>query len=297
MPAKGRSDRNDIAIVGPGTLGSALARALHGAGCRVAEIIARDDRQSLRRAGTVARKIESSATTTARAEFSARVIWICVPDDSISQVAAQIADDRDWSRKIVVHSSGALSATVLSAFKAQGAEIASAHPLMTFVLDSAPNFSGVPFALEGDTKALTMIAALVRRIGGTPFRIPARAKAAYHAFGFFSSPALAALVAAAEQVGALAGLDARRCRELMEPIVRQTIDNCFRTTPQQAFSGPLRRGDVATVRKHLDVLSSHPDLLALYRSLARIALSELPVANREELERAIGNGTIHADKH
>jgi predicted short-subunit dehydrogenase-like oxidoreductase (DUF2520 family) len=84
---------------------------------------------------------------------------------------------------------------------------------------------------------------------------------------------------------------------LMEPIVRQTIGNCFRTTPEQAFSGPLRRGDVATIRKHLDVLKANPELLELYRALARIALQELPVSNREELEDALGNVTTHADKH
>lgn len=297
MTRKSNSNKNDIAIIGPGTLGSSLAKAFHRAGCRLSEIIAREDRQSLRRAETIARTLKSSSTTADTAEFSARVIWICVPDDSISQLAAQIADGREWSGKIVLHSSGALASSVLSAFKDRGAEIASAHPLMTFVAASEPNFAGVPFALEGDPKALAVVAALVRSIGGKPFRIPAAAKAAYHAFGFFSSPAIAALMAAAQQVGALAGLDPRRSRELMEPIVRQTIDNCFRTTPQEAFSGPLRRGDVATIRKHLEVLAANPELLELYRALARIALRELPVSNREALERVIGNVTTHADKH
>ena len=280
--------RNEIAIIGAGTLGSALAGALYRAGCRVSEIVARDDRLSLLRAQAGARRTKSRARTMSTAEFSARVIWICVPDDSISKLAKHLARIRDWSGKIVVHSSGALSSDVLSPFKKQSAEIASAHPLMTFVAASAPKFKDVPFALEGDPKALSVVGALVRGIGGKPFRISEAAKVAYHTFGFFSSPALATLIAAAQQVGALAGLDARRSRELMEPIVRQTIENCFRTNPQEAFSGPLRRGDVATIRKHRAVLKDDVRLSELYRALARFAIRELPVSNREALEDAVG---------
>ena len=74
----------------------------------------------------------------------------------------------------------------------------------------------------------------------------------------------------------------------MEPIVRQTIDNFFLSTPQQAFSGPLRRGDIATLRKHLDVLARRPELLAVYKSLADIAVKQLPVANADALKNLIG---------
>jgi len=113
-------------------------------------------------------------------------------------------------------------------------------------------------------------------------------KPAYHLFGFFCSPALIALLAAAQQVGELAGFARRRrSRELMEPIVRQTIDNFFLSTPQQAFSGPLRRGDIATLRKHLDVLRKQPELLAIYKSLAGISLKQLPVTNADALRNLL----------
>lgn len=159
---------------------------------------------------------------------------------------------------------------------------------MTFVHLPAPNFKDVPFAIEGDRKALTMIAAIVSTLGSKPFRIDKEFKTAYHVFGFFCSPALIALLAAAQHVGALAGFDEVRSRQLMEPIVRQTIDNCFRSTPQGAFSGPLRRGDVATIRKHLEALKHEPNLLGLYRALSRIALQQLPVSHANELKKLIG---------
>lgn len=219
--------------------------------------------------------------------MSADIVWICVPDDAIAPLAEQMADERDWRGKIVVHSSGALSSDALEPLRRKGAEVASAHPLMTFVSSSQPKLKGVPFALEGTAKALTAVETIINDFEAQAFRIARTEKAAYHAFGFFSSPAIVALIAAAMDVGKLAGLDGKRARALMEPIVRQTIDNCFRTSPQQAFSGPVRRGDVETIRKHLEVLRQQPDSLAVYRALVKIALRDLPSAKTEQIEALI----------
>jgi predicted short-subunit dehydrogenase-like oxidoreductase (DUF2520 family) len=280
--------KEDIAIVGAGTLAAALVRALDQSGYRIREIVTRDQPQSLRRARALAKRVHASATTLSKAQLGARITWICVPDDSISDVAQSIARQGDWRRKIVVHSSGALGADALAPAKQAGAATASAHPLMTFVTQSSAGFKGVPFAIEGDPKAMVLIGAVVGRLGGKPFRIAAEFKPAYHAFGFFSSPALVALIAAAQQAGKVAGLSEPQARELMKPIVRQTIDNCFRSTAGEAFSGPLRRGDVATVRKHLEVLKDQPQLIDLYRALSRVALQRLPVGNASEIKKLIG---------
>lgn len=287
MPARSKSQKYEIAIIGAGTLASALARALHSKEYRVSEIVSRSNPQSLRRARILANRIQSSATTIQAAEMSADIVWICVPDDAIAALAEQMTDERDWRGKIVVHSSGALSSDTLELLRRKGAEVASAHPLMTFVSSSQPKLKGVPFALEGTAKALTAVETIISDFEAHAFRIARTEKAAYHAFGFFSSPGIVALIAAAIDVGKLAGLEGKRVRALMEPIVRQTIDNCFRTSPQQAFSGPVRRGDVETIRKHLKVLDEHPDLLDLYGSLVRIALKDLPSANTDSLQRLV----------
>lgn len=287
MPPKSNTKKLDVAIIGAGTLASALARALHAKGYRISEIVTRSNPQSLRRARMLATEIQSSATAIKAAELSAGIVWICVPDDAIATLAAEIAGERDWRGKIVLHSSGALASDVLEPLRRKGAEVASAHPLMTFVSSSQSKLAGVPFALEGTAKALTAVESIISDFGAQAFRIAREEKAAYHAFGFFSSPAIVALIAAAIDVGKLAGLDAKRARALMEPIVRQTIDNCFRTSPQQAFSGPVRRGDVETIRKHLQVLRQQPDSLELYRALVKIALRNLPSAKTEQIEALI----------
>lgn len=287
MSPKSKNPKYEIAIVGAGTLASALASAFHSNGYRISEIVSRSNPQSLRRARILASATQSSATTAQAAELSAGLVWICVPDDAIASVASQVVGERDWRGKIVVHSSGALSSDALEPLRRKGAEVASAHPLMTFVTSSQPKLAGVPFALEGTAKALTAVEGIIGDFGAQAFRIAREEKAAYHAFGFFSSPAIVALVAAAIDVGKLAGLDAKRARDLMEPIVRQTIDNCFRTSPQQAFSGPVRRGDIETIRKHLEVLHQQPDSLDLYRDLVKTALRGLPSAKTEQIEALI----------
>ena len=287
MPPKSKNQKSEVAIIGAGTLASALACALHSKGYRISEILSRSNPQSLRRARMLANPIQSSATTPKAAELSAGIVWICVPDDAIASVAAQIVGERDWRGKIVVHSSGALSSDVLEPLRRKGAEVASAHPLMTFVSSLQPKLKGVPFALEGTAKALTVIESIITDFEAQAFRIARAEKAAYHAFGFFSSPAIVALIASAIDVGKLAGLDAKRARALMEPIVRQTIDNCFRTSPQQAFSGPVRRGDVETIRKHLEVLRQKPDSLEVYRAIVKVALRDLPSAKTEQIEALI----------
>jgi predicted short-subunit dehydrogenase-like oxidoreductase (DUF2520 family) len=254
---------------------------------QIREIISRPN--SLRRARALAKTVKARATTVANANFDADLTWLCVPDDAIAQVASELSSAASWSRKTVLHSSGALPADVLLPLKDAGAVIGSAHPLMTFVAGAAPEFRDVPFALEGDARALTVAAAIVRDLGGNPFRISREHKAAYHAFGFFISPLLVALLSAAQQVGVVAGLSEDKARALMQPIVRQTVDNIFANGPQAAFSGPLKRGDVATVRKHLDALRAHPGLLDVYLSLAQIALERLPVGNKAELSELLAD--------
>jgi predicted short-subunit dehydrogenase-like oxidoreductase (DUF2520 family) len=152
---------------------------------------------------------------------------------------------------------------------------------MTFVNVAMPQLDRVPFALEGDPRALALVAGMIRSIGGKPFHLKPESKSAYHLFGFFSSPAIVALLSAAESAAGLAGLPSVRARKLMAPIVHQTIHNCLTSNPREAFSGPLRRGDIATIRKHFLVLQRDPQLRALYRALVNIAMDRLPVKDAD----------------
>ena len=122
-----------IALIGPGSLGFALGRALHGAGYPVGEVISRDTPPSLRRARQLARAIQSEARPWADAQLDSRIVWLCVSDDAIGDCARRLSKRGDWKGRIVLHSSGALSSELLAPLARRGASTASLHPMQSFV--------------------------------------------------------------------------------------------------------------------------------------------------------------------
>ena len=276
-----------ITIVGPGNLGSAMARALHAAGYRIEEIVHRGG-TTAERARRLAREVNARAVAGDKARLAAGVIWICAGDSAIAGAASKLAQRGQWKGRIALHSSGALSSAELKPLRDRGATVASLHPMMTFVRQARPALSGVSFAVEGDVRAVRAARRIAADLGGRLITIEARRKALYHAFGAFTSPLLVATLAAAERVAGKAGMKPAGARAAMAPILAQTIRNYLARGPAEAFSGPLVRGDVVTVRRHLEILRAVPEARAAYVALARSALRTLPVKNRRELARLLG---------
>jgi predicted short-subunit dehydrogenase-like oxidoreductase (DUF2520 family) len=285
LPAMSAKPR--IAIVGAGRLGSSLAIELSRAGYQVSELIGRGGSRSGKRARRLAKKLHARFSLPQAAHLDAEVIWFCVPDRVISSAARTLARHGQWRGKAAFHSSGALTSAELGTLERKGARVASVHPLMSFVRGVVPSLEGVPFALEGNASALTMAARIVRNLGGIAFRIPARNKVAYHAWGAFASPLAVALLLTAEQVAAAAGVRPRDARRKMLPILRQTLENYRRWGAAAALSGPLVRGDLGTIGRHLEVLGPIPEAKEVYLALSRSALRLLPVGQRRKLDRAL----------
>ena len=191
--------------------------------------------------------------------------------------------------RFALHSSGALSSRELAPLRTAGAKVASVHPLMTFVAGARPSLTGVPFAVEGDAAATRVASRIVRQLGGESFALPASRKAAYHAWATMTSPLLLAYLVTLEEAACAAGLSRQAARRTSLPIIRQTLANYSRLGPARSFSGPLVRGDAATVAKHLAALKKHPGPREVYVALARAALRGLPVKNRDELKRWLQN--------
>lgn len=271
-----------ITIVGAGNLGSAMARALHAAGYRIEEIVHRGG-ASARRARSLAREVGGRAVTLNEARLAADLIWICAGDSAIAAAAAQLAPRGDWKGKTAFHSSGALGSGELKPLRDGGASVASIHPMMTFVRHARPELAGVTFAIEGDARAARLARRIALDLGGRAVSIEARCKPLYHAFGAFTSPLVIATLAAAERVARKAGMRQAAARAAIAPILMQTIRNYQAHGPADAFSGPLVRGDVATVRRHLEALKSVPEARAAYVALARSALKTLPVKRKREI--------------
>jgi predicted short-subunit dehydrogenase-like oxidoreductase (DUF2520 family) len=272
-----------IAIVGPGRLGSALSVALTKAGYRVNEIISRDTLSSEKRAREISRSTRSFSTTLKTANLDSDLIWFCVPDREIAVAAGALTRSAKWKGKVAFHSSGALASDELNVLRRRGAAVASVHPMMTFVRGSIPSLKGVAFALEGDAKAIRVARKVTRDLGGEAFSISKTSKIAYHAWGGFSSPLLVAMLVTAEQVARAAGLSTAQARKIMLPIVKQTLANYSALGPGGAFSGPIVRGDATIVRKHLRTLQKIPRAKEVYVALARAALQYLHARNRKAL--------------
>lgn len=248
-----------VAIVGSGRLGSALARALRTTGVEVE--------------GPLGRGAAPESET----------VLLCVPDAEIARAAGEIraAGSESTSRagglgpgtaraqRFIGHVSGA---TPLTALAAAGREAFGLHPLQTFAggegLDA---FDGVGCAIAGATpEALAVARDLAERLGMTPIEISDAERAAYHAAASIASNFLVTLQTAAEELAAGAGIEPVDARALLGPLVRSTVDNWIELGPAAALTGPVARGDDATVGRQRDAVETHaPHLLPLFDELVQ----------------------------
>jgi predicted short-subunit dehydrogenase-like oxidoreductase (DUF2520 family) len=181
----------------------------------------------------------------------ADVVLLCVPDSEIASAAAAVA-----AGPLVGHCSGATGLDVLAPHEAF-----AMHPLMT-VTRAGAQFGGAGAAVAGSSpRALDFAGRLAEQLGMRPFEVADEDRAAYHAGAAMASNFLIALETAAERV---AGVD----RSLLVPLVEATVRTWAAEGPA-ALTGPIARGDEATVARHREAIAERaPDLLALYDVLA-----------------------------
>ncbi len=259
-----------FAILGAGRIGRTLGRLMAVRGLEPGGISCR----SLRSARQAASFIGGGEATTSntRAAAGAALVIISTPDGVIAPLARRLARTSiDWKGRIVAHTSGALSSAALEPLARRGARVASWHPLAS-VADprvALKNFDQVPFALEGDARAVSELRRLVDLLGGHPITIPRQAKALYHLIACFLSNDLVALLAFGLESAQGLGLSRREAARLYLPLVRGTLENVERLGPVKALTGPVSRGDVTTLRLHSDPLRAQPaDFRKLHRLLA-----------------------------
>jgi predicted short-subunit dehydrogenase-like oxidoreductase (DUF2520 family) len=278
--------KSDVTIIGLGNWGVSLAAALVRAGMPPREIVVLQRR---RNSSLPAVAPSLRITTWTRASLDARILWLCVPDSAISDVASQIVRyRRDLRGQIVLHSSGALTVAALDAVRRAGARAASAHPAMTFPTRHVVPIDGVFFGVETtDPATRRTLHSLIRKLGGKPFTIASKDKALYHVAGTLTSPLLVSELSAAIETARLAGLDSRTALKWVEALAAATARNLFAHGPLRSFSGPFARGDASTIQLHLQALQEHPILAEVYRSLALYAVETLPVKNSAALLEAL----------
>lgn len=202
--------------------------------------------------------------------LQADVVCVTVPDRAIQQVAGNLVE-AGYVRNghIVLHTSGALASDELAAVSACHAYAASFHPLHAFASphEAAQLAKGITVALEGDDEAVRVGKELALRLEMKPTVIPKEAKAAYHAAAVLSSNAVVTLLFAASRLVQLdTGVDA------FLPLVRGAIEQVEQVGVPNALTGPIERGDVVTVKRHLEALRDTPMIEEMYRSIGVVTV-------------------------
>lgn len=278
---------SSITLVGAGNLASALGPALKAAGYGIDAVVSRSFPKSKRRAAALAGKLDARVVALEDLQPVSDIIWLCHTDDALAQTARALARKKGWQGRIVLHSSGALTSDVLTPLHRAGAYTASLHPMMTFVPGTTPEMEKVPFAVEGHRQAVATAKRIVKALKAEVFEIRKEAKVLYHALGSFSSPMIVATLVTAERVGKAAGLSHKQVAKAMTRILLQTIVNYVQRGLSAAFSGPIKRGDLNTVRRHLQELQRVPGALDVYSALVKSALMDLPSENKDGILRIL----------
>jgi predicted short-subunit dehydrogenase-like oxidoreductase (DUF2520 family) len=290
-----RAMKRSLSIVGAGRVGRTLGRRLHRLGWRIDAVITRSTPTSR----IAVREIGAGEPYSLLVPeiVDSNVILLATPDGELSGVAAALAkfDEAKLRGKIVLHTSGALDRTVLAPLARRGAFTGSLHPMQTFTGRGAPKLEKVIFAVEGDRSAKIVARKIARSLGGLPVNIDSKNKPAYHAAGALVAGHGLGLIEAATQVLLKLGFSRRDAMRALLPLMRQMLDNFERLGPRESWTGPVSRGDFATVAKHTKALQKHPrefhDAYAALALLASRVLSKSSAASSKQLKRALRKST------
>ena len=260
--------KKEFAVIGAGRLGMTLGRLLVRRGYAPAGLSCR----SLGSARQARAFIGAGEPTTSNVKAAARaaLVLLATPDREIAAVASELARARlPWAGRIVAHTSGAVSSAALEPLRRRGARVASIHPLASIATARADvDFRGTPFAIEGDARAVRVLRRLVLSMGGHPVTIPREAKALYHLIACILSNDLVAFLASGFEGARGLGLGARQASRLYLPLIRGTVENVARLGPVKALTGPVSRGDIPTLRLHVEPLRTLPaDVRRLHKIL------------------------------
>ncbi len=255
----------EIGIVGAGRVGCSIGKYLKEHGAAVAGYYSKS-RES----------VEFAATFTNTAAFpslgelveAVSMIFITTPDDEIRPVWEKIAG-QPIRGKIICHFSGSLSSVVFSGREQAGASGCSVHPMYAFSSKetSWQQLNQVLFTMEGDSHALDRVGLVLAQAGIRHFVINSAKKERYHAAASMVSNMMIGLYQMSIDMLQDCGFEEAAARLLVEPLVRNNIENLLATSPEQALTGPIERNDVETVRKHLAVLTEEER--EVYTSLAQ----------------------------
>jgi len=279
-------NKDAIAIIGAGKVGTAVGYLLRSAGYNIVAL-ADLSGDALRRGAEYTGG--NTFTDPARAAAMADAVFITTVDDMIASVCESLSSRGAITPgQKVVHMSGAGGLDLLESARASGALVASIHPLQSFVdvRGVIENIPGSTFSITAQQEITTWAVQIVKDLGGVAFFVADEDKPLYHAAACIASNYLVTLMNIVVSLYGCLGLEPVDAAAAFWPLVKGTISNIEHRGPEKALTGPIARGDIETVRKHLDALRSKaPSTLPLYTELGIFTL-----------EIGLKNGTLSKDK-
>jgi predicted short-subunit dehydrogenase-like oxidoreductase (DUF2520 family) len=251
-----------VGMIGSGNVAWNLAHAIRSTNYRMEQVIGR----TLTSAGEMAARFQIPHFSDQPGDLmqDLDLVFILTNDHAIAEVAAQYAPYRGRDT-VFVHSSGSIPLAALAPL-AEPAGIF--YPLQTFTRSHLADFSGIPVFLEGSEKVLQVIEPLARQISSRVSHLNSKDRLQLHLGAVFASNFVNFMLLLSEEaISKVEGADL----SVYEPLVREVIDKAFKYGPREAHTGPARRGDQITMKKHLDILAGDdPERAELYRILSRM---------------------------
>lgn len=275
-----------IGIIGGGKVGTCLATYLKAKNMLVG-ITASNEKNSQR----LAERFHLEATDNRQLTLKVDILLLTVPDRLVESVAESIAVD-GIEGKIVLHVSGSLGLEPLESLTRKGAHVGSMHPLQSFAANTTTELAGVYMAIDGDNIAREIAAELAEKLGGKPFYVPAEERAAYHAAACICSNYAVTVEALAQKLMARWTGSEEDGWKALKPLFKGTAANLLRTdNAQSALTGPIGRGDINTVRKHLEVMPGEMQELYCLLGMATVDVAlhnkTISVSDAESLEKLL----------
>jgi predicted short-subunit dehydrogenase-like oxidoreductase (DUF2520 family) len=270
------ADLQTISWIGCGKVGRTLARAFQNAGYTTGSIVCRTAESAKKAVQFIG--AGSATTDIAEALEDASVHFITTNDDAISDVVDQIVQTSTDSLQghYFFHTSGSINSTVLEPLAKKGAFVASIHPLQVFAdpakaLETLP---GIYYAIEGSDKAMELAVKMVNQLQGKLLLIPTGRKVLYHVAGVFAANYLMVLIDLALHIMQDLGETQEDAFDAFLPLMVGALQNVESLGVGEALTGPIARGDAATIRNHLEALEQlRPEIGEIYRTLGKEAVS------------------------
>ena len=248
-----------VFIIGAGKVGAGLARSLRQVGV---DVTLRPQRK-----GLPSKRIDT------------QLVILAVRDREIQPLAERLRDAGLLGHRpvAVVHCAGALGPEPLAPLRSARVAVAQMHPMISFAsTERTPSLTRGQLHVDGDARAVRLAKVLGKKLGMTPRTIPGLDRVLYHASAGLVANGAAALAAGGVDLLGLAGVDRQTAAAMLGPLLRSVADNVEAMGLPAALTGPVRRGDAAGVKRHLEMMSKvAPHLVPLYLAASRL---QVPLA-------------------